>query len=337
MATQTPAQQNPTILIKEIKDQYLRKNFQNMSDYFSGQNQFLNFKFFEITISAATDSGLLAHGLGVLPKDISVLFVSGPGQITFDLDSSDATNLSYSTSDAVYCRIFVGSYWGNQSSNAAPGKMIVGQAPTPVVLDFIAPTVQVFKADTGKYILPTTPRKPLYIRVIGCGAGGGGGGGDLGKVGGDTSFGGTLIVGKGGGPGGVNIVSGGVGGVATSTLTTNLKLIQGGSGSGSFPLFASGAPCGGPGGCNPFGGGGGGGTNSNVGQVGAPNTGGGGGGNGSGVGGTGSSGGGSGGYFDVIIKNPAASYNFVIGAAGIAGTSGANGAAGVIYVEEYYQ
>lgn len=126
MATQTtPAQQNPTVLIKEITDQYVRKNFTNIANYFSNQNQLLNFKFFEISVGAKTDSATIAHGLGVAPKDIVILFVSGAGQITFDLDGSDATNLSYSTTDQVYCRIMVGSYWGNQSSNASPGKMTV--------------------------------------------------------------------------------------------------------------------------------------------------------------------------------------------------------------------
>lgn len=129
MGVQTQAQQNPTILIKEITDQYIRKNFQNMSDYFSAQNQFLNFKFFEIMVSGAQTSQTLAHGLGTTPKDIMVSFVSGPGQITFDIDDSDDKNLSYSTSDSVYCRIYVGSYWGNQSTNGSPGSMTVGGTP----------------------------------------------------------------------------------------------------------------------------------------------------------------------------------------------------------------
>lgn len=153
MATQTtPAQQNPTILIKEITDQYVRKNFQNMSEYFSKQNQLLNFKFFEISTDAAVDSGTLAHGLGVLPKDIVVLFISGDGQITFDLDNSDLQNLAYSTSGAVYCRIMVGSYWGNQSSNAAPGKMIVG-APDAAAVNETKATIV-----SNKYQMVPTDR-----------------------------------------------------------------------------------------------------------------------------------------------------------------------------------
>lgn len=346
MATQTtPAQQNPTILIKEITDQYVRKNFQNIADYFSKQNQLLNFKFFEISTSAEVDSATLAHGLGILPKDIIVLFVSGAGQITFDLDNSDSQNLAYSTTDAVYCRIMVGSYWGNQSSNAAPGKMIAGLQPASSILTPLAPTITTFLSGSGTYKLPTSPRKPLYIVVEGCGGGGGGAGNNAGaptavNAGLATTFGGTLLIGNGGQAAQGSAANGGDGGTSTSTLKSGVVLIQGGSGTGGGVNFVSGIDMpGGGGGANPFGGSGGAGGQA-TGKNGVANTGGGGGGGGAAGSQNSAGGGGAGGYFRAVIPNPVDSYSYTIGEGGtgtVSSSNGGNGGRGVIIVTEYYQ
>lgn len=347
---QTPAQQNPTVLIKEIKDQYVRTNFKNLSDYFSEQNQFLDFNFFEINASGAVDNQNLAHGLSTVPKDISVLFISGPGQITFDLDSSDATNLVYSTSGQVYARIFVGSYWGNQSSNPAPGKMVVGGQTASA--ENKVPTFTILKSGSGNYVPPIGVS---YLRVRMAGAGGGGGGSfgsnaTNGAAGGDTVFGTTLLrAGGGGGAGSVVDTDVGTGGAPSVTKpAVQIFAFKGGDGGDAGVTVMSTFTTPGEGGMTPFFAGGG---AAVVGQApdtahpATPNSGGG----GAGAGGNASlgqvgAGAGSGAYVEAII--PASSleisYAYTIGKGGTGGTAagggyvGGTGADGIIIVEEFY-
>lgn len=130
MGASTPAQQNPNIIIKEIKDQYIRKNFQNISDYFSNQNQLLNFKFFDQSFTGQNTNAKIAHGLGVVPEDIIVTQVTGKGRVTFNYGKFDSTNIDVSTDDDCRVRFFAGTYWGNTGGqNAADDAWTVGSLP----------------------------------------------------------------------------------------------------------------------------------------------------------------------------------------------------------------
>ena len=110
----------------------------------------------------------------------------------------------------------------------------------PAWTAFTVPTVQALPSGTGAtYTLPTSPRKPLYIKVRAVGGGGGGGGsnasGGTGGTGGNTLFGSSLITAGGGagGVGGGTNSTGGVGGTAsvtTSSTVIQLAALSGGSG-----------------------------------------------------------------------------------------------------------
>jgi hypothetical protein len=224
---------------------------------------------------------------------------------------------------------------------------------------FIAPTVQKFLSGSGTYILPTTPRAPIYIKVKVVGGGGGGGGsgkvgstGTTGTTGGTTTFG-TLLIAAGGNPGSFDSV-GSLGGSPTvNSPAISLVELTGGSSQGSNTNTAQ-ANVGGNGGSSPFGGYGPGGSTGGgstfPGGAAIANTGSGGGGAGAGNGTGGvdytGSGGASGAYIEANIYNPNSSYTYVVGnggnggSAGIGGSAtaaGGSGGSGVIIVEEYYQ
>lgn len=107
---------NPNINVKEISDQYIRKNFQNLSSYFSTQNQLLNFKFYEIVFTAATANYNLVHGLGVIPQDVIMMNCVGSGTVSFNFGLSTATNLNITTTGAMRIRFMVGTYWNWQTT-----------------------------------------------------------------------------------------------------------------------------------------------------------------------------------------------------------------------------
>lgn len=110
------SQIQPQISYKEIQDTYIRQNFLNLIDYFTNQNQLLNFKFYELVVSAAVTNYKLSHQLGFQPVDIIVTQVTGSGSVSFNLGLSDNKFLNITTSGSCRVRFFVGKYW-DQSSN----------------------------------------------------------------------------------------------------------------------------------------------------------------------------------------------------------------------------
>lgn len=117
---------NPFLLVKEIQDTYLRKNFQNLSDYFQAQNQLLNFLFFEIVFTQAQSNKKLTHGLGFVPQDLIVTQKTGSGSVTFNNGLFTDTDLNISASGPCRIRFFVGTYWNfNSSVQNAPTDTMV--------------------------------------------------------------------------------------------------------------------------------------------------------------------------------------------------------------------
>lgn len=116
----TPYNQvQPTLTTKEITDQYVKQNFDTLNKYFSAQNQFLNFRFFEQVFSGSVSGFILAHGLGFTPQDIVLTKLIGPGAVTFNHGAFTTSNISLSTSGACRVRFYVGTYFNFQSSASA--------------------------------------------------------------------------------------------------------------------------------------------------------------------------------------------------------------------------
>lgn len=106
---------SPSLFVKEIIDQVLRKNFQLLSDYFSSQNQLLNFNFQELNFSGAVTNQQVPHSLGIVPQDIIVTKVTGGGKITFNHGLFTAQNMYVTVDGACRVRFFFGTYWNYTS------------------------------------------------------------------------------------------------------------------------------------------------------------------------------------------------------------------------------
>lgn len=357
-----PIQTNPQIYVAQISDQYIRKNFQNLSDYFNSQNQLYNFVFVEIVFSGAVTSQVVPHSLGVIPQDIILTKITGVGSATFLHGSFTKTNMYITTTGACRVRFFYGNYFNftssvnNQASDSttySPGAQTASAAVTGGTVR--VPTAQILKS--GTLYIPHSGISYIRIRMSGGGGGGSGSGsagvyGISGTDGTTTTFGTNfLIAGSGKGApsnNGSTGFTGGAGGINTLTsVPIPIMSPPGSAGCGSqYAGPVMGIP-GGAGGGNPLAGAGasGGWYLGGTGLPGAPNTGGGGGGAGIYTGGGGlygGGGGGAGGYIEIVLPAPLlASYPISIGTGGIggaAGTSGfpgGNGGTGVIIVEEF--
>jgi hypothetical protein len=237
---------------------------------------------------------------------------------------------------------------GTAGAAGGTGYIVVEQYFAPASAQaYVTPTVTKLTSGSGTY---NTPAGCAFIKVKMVGGGGGGaGGGNVGGAAGSGGTGGTTTFGSSllsctGGTGGLASVggSGGTASLGTGPIGTALT---GGYGSPANIVtlgITSAYQSGGSGAASPFGGQGGGGYTS-VGSAAIANTGSGGGGGASQntTGPISGGGGGAGGFVEAIIKTPAASYSYSIGAAGTAGTAGTGGfvggvgGSGYIIVEEY--
>jgi hypothetical protein len=108
-------QADPKLLIAQIQDPYLRKNFEALANYFSAQNQLLDFNFFEVEFTAAETGRKVAHGLPYIPLDIIVTHCVR-GNVTFDYDAFDETHMILNSSAACRVRFFAGTYAKKQTT-----------------------------------------------------------------------------------------------------------------------------------------------------------------------------------------------------------------------------
>lgn len=112
---QTPVS-NPYLIVQQITDQYVRKNFENLQNYFNTQNQLLDFQFFERVFTSAVTGFQIAHGLTYAPLDIIVTKITGTGTITFKYALFTTTNIIVDVSGPCRIRFFAGTYSRFQSS-----------------------------------------------------------------------------------------------------------------------------------------------------------------------------------------------------------------------------
>lgn len=106
----------PKLSIKEISDAYVQNNFKKLQDYFNSQNQLQDFNFVEFVFSGAIQNQKLAHGLSIVPQDVLIMRLTGPGALTLNWGLFDSKNLDITTTGACRVRLFVGSFWNFQSS-----------------------------------------------------------------------------------------------------------------------------------------------------------------------------------------------------------------------------
>lgn len=101
----------PELLVKEIDDTFIKRNFINLKEFFEQQNQLLDFKFFTVRFEKAEKNVKVAHGISRTPKDIIFTSMSGNQQIDFNLGLFDAQNMDITVSGPCTISFFAGTYW----------------------------------------------------------------------------------------------------------------------------------------------------------------------------------------------------------------------------------
>ena len=99
----------PVLNIDQITDPYMRKNFEEIRKYFQEQDQLLDFAFFEQVFAQAQSGVKIAHGLGVVPLDILVTYITGTGQVTFKHGQFDSKHIVLDVSGPCRVRFFAGT------------------------------------------------------------------------------------------------------------------------------------------------------------------------------------------------------------------------------------
>ena len=109
----------PQIQFQQITDPVIRRNFQNISQFFQSAGFAISgLDFMEIVFSAKTDHGRPAHSLGVIPQDVMVTHLTGTGSVTFNFGLFDTTNLDISASGPCRVRFLFGSLKVGQQTPA---------------------------------------------------------------------------------------------------------------------------------------------------------------------------------------------------------------------------
>ena len=118
---------NPSLEITAIADLVLRRNFEQLRNYFDLNGQFDGFKLLEFTVTKNETNLKIEHNLGYIPKDVIVSRLIGPTAAIFTVNHGkntttqlDITVTGLAADETVECRMFVGSYKGRDSAVTLP-------------------------------------------------------------------------------------------------------------------------------------------------------------------------------------------------------------------------
>lgn len=110
------AKTNPELILNEIQDLYLRRNFSQLDNYFKTQNQLLDFKFFEVKFTATTLNQKVNHGLKFIPKDVVFLGATNNATVSFNVGNFTLQSMDISANKETTLRFFIGKYFNDQSN-----------------------------------------------------------------------------------------------------------------------------------------------------------------------------------------------------------------------------
>lgn len=113
----TSGTNRPNLLVKEIADVYLRRNFQEMFDFFQVEDQVLGYKFFDFEFEQAEEGFKITHDLGYIPQDIIVSQLTGSGAVQFNFLLFDRTTIDLDIDGPCRIRFLVGQ---NRNGNETP-------------------------------------------------------------------------------------------------------------------------------------------------------------------------------------------------------------------------
>lgn len=100
----------PTFITKDVEP-LTRENFTRLTEFLQSFPLFRGeWKFFELTFTAAVTGLTIGHGLGFKPTDLIQTSLTGAGAITFNFASFTTENISVTTTGACVVRCFIGAY-----------------------------------------------------------------------------------------------------------------------------------------------------------------------------------------------------------------------------------
>lgn len=115
------AKTNPELLINEIQDIYLRRNFLSLEGYFKSQNQLLDFKFLSVKFTDGNLTQKISHGLKFVPLDVILLSITNNASVAFRIGLFDSKNVEISVDKPCSLRFFTGRYF-NDNNDFQPNK-----------------------------------------------------------------------------------------------------------------------------------------------------------------------------------------------------------------------
>lgn len=111
---------SPVLLLREILDYHLRKNFELLQEHFDAENQLLGFRHISFETTGAVTNLKVPHLLPGVPRDLLRTRKSGAGSVTFNRHLFDTANIDVTTTGAVKVRLFVGT-WRSDTSTVTDG------------------------------------------------------------------------------------------------------------------------------------------------------------------------------------------------------------------------
>ncbi len=100
----------PQLDVQHIEDKYIQDNFRKLNSYLQNLTNFLGFRHLEIVINGAVAGLKYPHNLGFTPKDLVQTSKVGAGNITYNYDLFDSTNLNITATGACTVRVYVGTH-----------------------------------------------------------------------------------------------------------------------------------------------------------------------------------------------------------------------------------
>lgn len=101
----------PSLLRKEVQDQYVQENFVRIQDYFKASPlDRCEFKFFEILVPSAITDFPFLHRFNFTPKDVILLSMRPVATVTWNFDLFDERFVYLTTSARTTVRALIGRY-----------------------------------------------------------------------------------------------------------------------------------------------------------------------------------------------------------------------------------
>lgn len=120
MGFRNTSQANPQLNTQDIKDLYIRNNFQAIANFFTKENQLVGFKHLTFSFTEAQTNSKVQHGLGYVPQDVIITRITGTGILSLNWSLFDSASLDVTSTGPCEVRMFVGTYTADLTAQSLP-------------------------------------------------------------------------------------------------------------------------------------------------------------------------------------------------------------------------